>query len=205
MDIKHSTIASPSFPQILRLYFILLRVITALLCLQVCGDTFWGEIFCFYLQSSNCYYLRVISQNVTFIFPHFLLMSIHLQHRTKGRQNWRVFLPTHCTSHLWLQKYGFRNFCTMKVQCFPGWTSISVFKMPHTTAKQKCLCSGHLGGSVGKRPTSAQMISRFVGLSPILGSVLTAQSLELLRILCLPLLSAPPPLTLCLSLKINKH
>ena len=50
--------------------------------------------------------------------------------------------------------------------------------------------------------TSAQvMISQFVGLSPVLGSGLTVQSLErLLRILCLPL-SAPPLLSLSLSLK----
>ena len=39
-----------------------------------------------------------------------------------------------------------------------------------------------------KRPTSAQvMISQFVSSSPTWGSVVTAQSLELLRILCLPL------------------
>ena len=39
-----------------------------------------------------------------------------------------------------------------------------------------------------KRPTSAQvMMSRFVGSSPASGSVLTARSLELLWILCLPL------------------
>ena len=56
-----------------------------------------------------------------------------------------------------------------------------------------------------KRPTSAQvMISRFVGLSPTLGSVLTAQSLEPASDSVSPSLSAPPPLTLCLSLK-NKQ
>ena len=55
-----------------------------------------------------------------------------------------------------------------------------------------------------KCPTSAQvMISRLVSSSPSSGSVLTAQSLEPLQILCPSLsLSAPPPLTLCLS-KIN--
>ena len=54
--------------------------------------------------------------------------------------------------------------------------------------------------SVG-HPTSAQvMISQFVGLSPRLGSVLTAQSLE-------PALDSVPPLSLPLpSLsKINKR
>ena len=59
-----------------------------------------------------------------------------------------------------------------------------------------------------KRPTLAQvMISRLVGLSPPLGSVLTAQSLESASDSCLPLsLSAPPLLMLCLSLSLkNKH
>ena len=51
-----------------------------------------------------------------------------------------------------------------------------------------------------KHLTLAQvMISRFTGSSPALGSVLAVQSL--LRILCLPLSAAPPPLVL--SLKIN--
>ena len=45
-----------------------------------------------------------------------------------------------------------------------------------------------------KHPTSAQVtISKLVGLSPALGSVLTARGLELLWILCLPL-SLPLPL-----------
>ena len=53
-----------------------------------------------------------------------------------------------------------------------------------------------------KHPTSAQvMISRLVGSSPTSGSVLTAQGLEpALDSVCLSL-SAPPLLTLCLSLK----
>ena len=45
------------------------------------------------------------------------------------------------------------------------------------------------------------MISWFVSLSPVLGSVLTVQSL--LRIFFLPL-SAPPLLTLSLSLSLSK-
>ena len=54
-------------------------------------------------------------------------------------------------------------------------------------------------------PTSAQvMISRSVGSSPGSGSVLTAQSLEPASDSVSPSLSAPPPLTLYLSLsKIN--
>ena len=58
-----------------------------------------------------------------------------------------------------------------------------------------------------ERLTLAQvMISWFMSSSPMSGSVLTALSLELLWILCLPL-SAPPIVhTLSLSLsKINKH
>ena len=50
------------------------------------------------------------------------------------------------------------------------------------------------------RPTSAQvMISRFVGSSPTLGSVLTVGSLEPASDSVSPSLSAPPPLMLCLS------
>ena len=56
-----------------------------------------------------------------------------------------------------------------------------------------------------ERLTSAQvMISRFLGLSPVLGSVLIAQSLEPASDSVSPSLSAPPQLALCLSLsKIN--
>ena len=44
-----------------------------------------------------------------------------------------------------------------------------------------------------ERPTSAQvMVSGSVGLSPVSGSVLTAQGLELLQILCLPLSPSAP-------------
>ena len=62
-----------------------------------------------------------------------------------------------------------------------------------------------------ERLTSAQvMISHFMGLSPRSGSVLTAQSLELLQIQCLPSdpVSAPHPLVLHLFLSLknkNKH
>ena len=56
-----------------------------------------------------------------------------------------------------------------------------------------------------KCPTSAQvMISQFVGLSPMLGSVLTAQSLKPASDSVSPSLSATPLLTHTLSLKINK-
>ena len=53
-----------------------------------------------------------------------------------------------------------------------------------------------------KHPTSAQvMISWFVSLSPVLGSVLKAESLEPASVSVSPFLFALPPLTLCLSLK----
>ena len=56
-----------------------------------------------------------------------------------------------------------------------------------------------------KPPTSAQvMISQFVSLSSTSGSVLTAQSLEPASDSVSPSLSAPPLLTLALSLK-NKY
>ena len=51
-----------------------------------------------------------------------------------------------------------------------------------------------------KRPTLAQvMISWFVGSSPVLGSVLPAQSLEPALDSVSPSLSSSPPLTLSLS------
>ena len=51
------------------------------------------------------------------------------------------------------------------------------------------------------------MISRFVSLSPVSGSVLTARSLVPASDSVSPSLFAPPPLVLCLSAcqKINKH
>ena len=56
-----------------------------------------------------------------------------------------------------------------------------------------------------ERLTSAQvMISRSMSLSPVSGSVLTAQSLEPAFDSVSPSLSAPNPLAFCLSLK-NKH
>ena len=59
------------------------------------------------------------------------------------------------------------------------------------------LCWGTWVVQSVKHPTSAQvMISLFVSSSPASGSVLTAQSLELLRILCLPLSLLLPPLML---------
>ena len=51
-----------------------------------------------------------------------------------------------------------------------------------------------------KHPTLAQvMILGFVSLSPVLGSVLKAQSLETASDSVSPSLSASPPLMLCLS------
>ena len=53
-----------------------------------------------------------------------------------------------------------------------------------------------------EHPTSAQvMISRFVSLSPVLGSVLTAQGLKPASDSVSPSLSAPPLLTLSLKNK----
>ena len=60
----------------------------------------------------------------------------------------------------------------------------------------------HLGGSVSQALTSAQaMILQFMGSSLMLGSVLTAQSLESALDSVSSSLPAPPPLALCLSLK----
>ena len=68
----------------------------------------------------------------------------------------------------------------------------SVFKMGQ----------GRLGGSVGKRPTSAQVtISRFAGSSPASGSGLRARNLEAASDSVSLSLSAPPPFILPLSQK----
>ena len=55
-----------------------------------------------------------------------------------------------------------------------------------------------------KCPTSAQvMISQFMSLSPTLGSVLTAQSLEPASDTVSPSLSALPPLVCALSVSVS--
>ena len=55
-----------------------------------------------------------------------------------------------------------------------------------------------------KHPTSAHiMISQLVSLSPALGSVLMAQSLEPASDSASPSLSDPPPLTLCFCLSLK--
>ena len=64
------------------------------------------------------------------------------------------------------------------------------------------------GGAPGwlsmKHLTLAQdMISQLVSLSPVSGSVLTAQSLEPASDSVSPSLSAPPSLVLCLSLSLK--
>ena len=68
----------------------------------------------------------------------------------------------------------------------------------------KTLAEGCLDGSSVKRATSAQvMISQFMSWSPVLGSVLTAQSLEpALDSVCVSL-SAPAPLMLSLPLSLS--
>ena len=54
-----------------------------------------------------------------------------------------------------------------------------------------------------KHPTSV-MISRFVGSSPVSGSVLTAQSLEPASDSVSPSVSGPPPFMSCLSASLKK-
>ena len=57
----------------------------------------------------------------------------------------------------------------------------------------------------GKHPTSAQvMISRFMGSSPGLDSVLTAQNVKPALDSVSPSLNAPPSLALCLSVSLSK-
>ena len=74
-------------------------------------------------------------------------------------------------------------------------SSCSVFRI-------KSVCRGAWVAQLVKRPTLAQvMIPRFVSLSPALGCVLTAQSLEPALASVSPPLSALPLLMFGLSLK----
>ena len=81
------------------------------------------------------------------------------------------------------------------------WTTHILFILTHFDQYPKN--SENRGAWVAQsveRPTSAQvMISRSVGSSPTSGSVLTARSLESASDSVSPSLSAPPPLTLCVS------
>ena len=74
--------------------------------------------------------------------------------------------------------------------------------VPILGLKFKSLRAARVVQSV-KCPTSAQvMISPFMSLSPASDSVLTARSLEVVQILCLPLSLCPSPVcTLSLSQK----
>ena len=63
-----------------------------------------------------------------------------------------------------------------------------------------------VGAQFVKHPSSDQVvISQFVSSSPTSGSVLTAQSLEPASDSVSPSLSAPPLLTLCLSLCLKNE
>ena len=87
--------------------------------------------------------------------------------------------------------------------------SPSPYPTPHQLSS---VCSLYLRVSYGgawvaqsvERPTSAQvMISHSVSSSPVAGSVRTAQSLEPALDSVSPSLSAPPLLTLCLTLSLK--
>ena len=66
---------------------------------------------------------------------------------------------------------------------------------------------GWVAQSVERLTSTQVMIFQFMSSSPTLGSVLTAQGLEPVSDSVSPSLSAPPLLTICLSLsqKQNKH
>ena len=66
------------------------------------------------------------------------------------------------------------------------------------------MCQGVWVAQSVKHPTSAQvMISQFMNSGPVLGSLLTAQSLEPASDSVFPPLSVPPMLMLCFSLSLN--
>ena len=85
---------------------------------------------------------------------------------------------------------------SLPLPCFLSLSKINIKNM-----KNRGAWVGHLV----KHLTSAQvMISRFVGSSPMLGSVLTAQSLEPASDSVFPSFSALPLLMLCLSRSLKK-
>ena len=100
-----------------------------------------------------------------------------------------------CQSFLWLED-------ATALQHSTDLQNVSSHHVPHFLR----FFMGRLGGSVGRQPTSAQvMISWFVSSSSTSGFVLTAQSLEPASDSVSPPLSTPPLLTLlCLSLN-NKR
>ena len=87
-----------------------------------------------------------------------------------------------------------------KLQC---WLKVPGAAFPTLVLKNSS-SRGAWVAQLVKRPTSVQvMISQFVGLSPALGSVLTAQSLEPTSDSVSPPLSTPPLLMLCVPLSLN--
>ena len=83
-----------------------------------------------------------------------------------------------------------------------GWQGPKSLKRTREAHRRKSTGAPGWLSQLVKRPTCAQvMISRFMSSSPALGCVLTAQSLEPVSDSVSPSLSAPSPLTLCLSQK----
>ena len=82
---------------------------------------------------------------------------------------------------------------------------MSKAQIPGGNASLKsCNKEGHLGGSVVRQLTLAQvMISQFMGSRSASGSVLTAQNLEPASNSVIPSLSALPQFVLCLALSQN--
>ena len=84
----------------------------------------------------------------------------------------------------------------MLSQKYPG-----IFQRLHNISSIKPEIRGAWVAQSIEHPTSAQVIiSHLMSLSPMLGSVLTAQSLESASDSVFPSLSAPPLLVLCLTL-----
>lgn len=123
-----NTLAQPSplVLQILRLYFNRLRVITALLCLQVCGGTFGEEIFCFYLKSNNLIYCLHVVCRMWHLFS-LISCSCSFPCNTGQRDDrpgeypWLPIVPA---------KYGLRKFVQWRY---------SVFQVEHQSVCLKSL------------------------------------------------------------------
>ena len=87
-----------------------------------------------------------------------------------------------------------------KLQC---WLKVPGAAFPTLVLKNSSSRGAWVAQSVGCLDSAQVMISQFVSSSPLMGSVLTAQSLEPASDSASPSLSTPPLLMFCLSLSLS--
>lgn len=122
---------SHSFPQTLRLYFVLLKVIICVILPANCGPHVGEKCLFFHLKSDSCIYnhLYIWPQSVTFLFSHFLQGKDKEIKELESTLGYPLYQPSFASIHRLI------NFHKVKLQWFPGCTSISVFKIPCSITK----------------------------------------------------------------------